>query len=101
LPQLNTLRNPAEPDLTPTSSAPIIVSFSAESYNVSVYTRNIERSGEDRSNVQDQAGLAIVHSCDDYLEASLFSKDAHGTLHMVSTYFGDFVLRCFLWPTTD
>jgi hypothetical protein len=62
---------------------------------------NIERSGGDRSNVQNQAGLAIARSCDDYLEASLFSKDAHGTLHMVCTYLGDFVLRCLLWPTTD
>ena len=95
------MRNPAEPDLTPTNSAPVLAEdrdpepiadnvymcaladFPAGSYNVSVFLDNNERSGGDRNNGLYQAGLAIVYDCDDYLEASLFSKDANGTLHMV------------------
>jgi len=99
--QLNTVRSPAEPDLTPTNSAPVLAEdrdpepiaenvykcaladFPAGSYNVSVFLDNIERSGGNRNNGLYQAGLAVVYDYDDYLEASLFSKDAFGTLHMV------------------
>ena len=100
--QLNTVRNPAMPDLAPSNSAPVLAEdrdpepiaetvytcaladFPAGSFNVSVFLDNIERSGGDRNNGQYQAGLAIVYDYDDYLEASLFSRDAFGTLHMVS-----------------
>ena len=99
--QLNTVRNPAEPDLPPTNSAPVlaedrdpepiaenilacaVADFPAGSYNVSIFLDNYERSSGNQNSESEIAGLAVVYDNDDYLEASLFSKDAFGTLHMV------------------
>jgi hypothetical protein len=95
------VRNPGEPDLTPTNSAPVLAEdrdpepiadnvfacaladFPAGSYNVSVFLDNLERSSGSQNSGSYQAGLAVVYDYDNYLEASLFSKDANGTLHMV------------------
>jgi len=99
--QLNTVRNPAEPDLPPTNSAPVlaedrdpepiaenilacaVADFPAGSYNVSVFLDNYERSSGNQNSASEQAGLAIVYDNDNYLESSLFSRDASGILHMV------------------
>jgi hypothetical protein len=102
--ELNSGKNPTEPDIKlpggadvmpedrdpdPISEDQIVCAlgdFMAGSYNVSVYMSNAQRGGNNLNSATLIPGLAVVDDYNGYFDASLFSRDANGVVHMVQYY---------------